>query len=217
MDNGSESGVSALVSAVRSLTSLDQGEKQSILIKIVRIYPDKKYLVEERKVKVAKSSAERVTSVVSFKEKQAELKDIINVQMPQNRDAISTAAAHGDFRENFEFHAAKDRKKLLESRRAELEKMLDEVKPTDFTEFVVKDRAIIGSVVDLEAKGEVTTYTILGLWDSDPEQKFISYETPLGEALLGAKVGDELELPGGGTGIIKAISDLPDSLVKKLS
>ncbi|MCM8527198.1 MAG: GreA/GreB family elongation factor [Lentisphaeraceae bacterium] len=217
MDNGSEAGVSALVSAVRSMTSLDQGEKQSVLIKIVRIYPDKKYLVEERKVKIAKSSEQRVTSVVSYKEKQAELKDIINVQMPQNRDAISTAAAHGDFRENFEFHAAKDRKKLLESRRGELEEMLDEVKPTDFTEFEVKDRAIIGSVVELETKDGSVVYTILGLWDSDPDKKYISYETPLGEVLLGRAVGDEIELPGGGTGKIKAVSSLPADLVKKLS
>ena len=217
MDNGSESGVSALVSAVRSMTSLDPGEKQSILIKIVRIYPDKKYLVEERKVTIAKSSEERVTSVVSYKTKQAELKDIINVQMPQNRDAISTAAAHGDFRENFEFHAAKDRKKLLESRRAELEKMLDEVKPTDFTEFTVKDRAIIGSVVELDVAGKSETYTILGMWDSDPEQNFISYETPLGELLLGHKPGDELVLPDGKDAKIKSVSALPQSLISKLS
>ncbi len=217
MDNGSESGVSALVSAVRSMTSLDPGEKQSILIKIVRIYPDKKYLVEEKKVKIAKSTEARVTSVSSFKEKQAELKDIINVQMPQNRDAISTAAAHGDFRENFEFHAAKDRKKLLESRRAELETMLDEVKPTDFTEFIVKDRVIIGSVVELETGGKSETYTILGMWDSDPDHNYISYETPLGELLLGRKVGDELVLPDGKDAKIKAVSELPQSLVKKLS
>ena len=217
MDNGDEAAISALVSAVRSMTSLDQGEKQSILIKIVRIYPDKKYLVEDRKVKLAKSSEARVTSVVSYKEKQAELKDIINVQMPQNRDNISTAAAHGDFRENFEFHAAKAAKKLLESRRAELEKMLDEVKPTDFTEFEVKDRVIIGSTIELDIKGSFVTYTILGLWDSDPDKKYISYETPLGEILLGRTVGDEIELPGGGTGTIKSISGLSASLVKKLS
>jgi len=217
MDNGSESGVSALVSAVRSMTSLDPGEKQSILIKIVRIYPDKKYLVEEKKVKIAKSTEERVTSVNSYKEKQAELKDIINVQMPQNRDAIATAAAHGDFRENFEFHAAKDRKKLLESRRAELEKMLDEVKPTDFTEFVVKDRAIIGSVVELESGGKSEVYTILGMWDSDPDHNYISYETPLGELLLGHKVGDELVLPDGKDAKIKSVSELPQSVIKKLS
>lgn len=217
MDKGSDQGVSALVSAVRSMTSLDNGEKQSLLIKIVRIYPDKKHLVEERKVKIAKSTTERVTSVKSFKEKQAELKDIINVQMPQNRDAISTAAAHGDFRENFEFHAAKDRKKLLEARRGELEKMLDEVKPTDFSEYTVKDRAIIGSTVSLEVEGTVKEYTILGLWDSDPDQRHISYETPLGAALLGHKVGDEIDLPGGGTGVIKSVGELPGDLQQKLS
>ena len=217
MDNGSETGISALVSAVRSMTSLDPGEKQSILIKIVRIYPDKKYLVEEKKVKIAKATSERVTSVVSFKEKQKELKDIINVEMPKNRDAIATAAAHGDFRENFEFHAAKDRKKLLEARRAELEKMLDEVKPTDFSEFNVSDRAIIGSVVELESEGKVEAYTILGLWDSNPDKNYISYETPLGELLLGHKAGDEVELPDGKAATLKSVSDLPAAVIKEMS
>ena len=192
------------------------GEKQSLLIRIVRIYPDARHLVEERKVKKVSATVERVTSIRSYRIRQEELNDIINVQMPKNRDAISTAAEHGDFRENFEFHAAKREKKLLEARRGELEQMLGDVKPTDFSEYEVKDRVIIASEVTLDTDGKESAYTILGMWDSDPEKNYISLETPLGQALMGRQIGDSVKLPNGKDATIKAVAGLPKDLRKFL-
>ncbi|MCM8532991.1 MAG: GreA/GreB family elongation factor [Lentisphaeraceae bacterium] len=214
MDNGSDNGVSALVSAVRSMTSLDGGEKQSLLVRIVRLYPKAKHLVEKRKVEVKISDMEKLTSVRSYVEKQAELADIINKQIPQNTEAIATARDYGDLRENFEFKAAKDKQKFLLSRRADLEKMLDEIKPTDFTEFTFKDRAIVGSAVEL-SNGD--TYTILGMWDSDPDKSYLSFETPLAKILLGKVVGDDVVLPNGDEATVKSIKGLSDDLLTFLA
>ncbi|MCH2206710.1 MAG: GreA/GreB family elongation factor [Lentisphaerales bacterium] len=216
MDNGTDTGISALVSAVRSMTSLDGGEKQSLLVRITRLYPDAKRLVENRKVEVKVGDMDKLTSVRSYVEKQEELTEIINKHIPENTEAIATARDYGDLRENFEFKAAKDRQKLLLSRRSELETMLDEVKATDFTEFTVKDRAIVGSAVTIEGKS-TDTYTILGMWDSNPDKLYLSFETPMAKLLLGRQVGDEIELPSGESAKIKEISALPADLMKFLA
>ena len=94
--------------------------------------------------------------------------------------------------------------------------MLDEVKATDFTEFTVKDRAIVGSQVVLKGKKE-ETYSILGMWDSDPDKLYLSFETPLAKLLLGKQVGDELDLPSGESATIKEIKDLPADLLSFLA
>jgi transcription elongation GreA/GreB family factor len=217
MNNGEATAISALVSATRSMAGLGGGEKQSLLIRVVRLYPESKHLVEERKVTISTDELEIVTSVRSFKEKQLELIDLVSVQLPQNRDAIATAKEYGDLRENFEFKAAKEHKGFLDSRRKELETMLNEIKPTDFTEFTVKDRAIVGSVVTVSSgKGDLV-YTILGMWDSEPEKGYISFETPLGKVLIGRQVGDTVTLPTGEAATINSITALPKDLLKSLA
>ena len=216
MDNGTDSGISSLVSAVRSMTSLDGGEKQSLLVRITRLYPEAKRLVEKRKVEVKIGDMDKITSVRSFVEKQEELTEIINKHIPENTEAIATARDYGDLRENFEFKAAKDRQKFLLFRRSELEKMLDEVKATDFTEFTVKDRVIVGSEVSVEGDSK-DTYTILGMWDSDPDKLYLSFETPMAKLLLGKQIGDEVELPNGDKAKVKAINALPADLMKFLA
>ena len=90
------------------MTSLDGGEKQSLLVRITSIYPEAKRLVEKRKVEVKIGDMDKITSVRSYVEKQQELTEIINKHIPENTEAIATARDYGDLRENFEFKAAKD-------------------------------------------------------------------------------------------------------------
>jgi len=97
--------------------------------------------------------------------------------------------------ENFEFKAAKQLQSVLMRRKAELEQMLDNARGTSF-ENVDTSRVSIGTIVtlrDMEANKE-ETYTILGAWDGDPDRHIISYQTAIGQALLGHKAGDAIPL-----------------------
>ena len=78
-----------------------------------------------------------------------------------------------------------------------LEKSLNHAQVINFAE-VTTDKISIGTRVDLkDSKGKVSTYTILGAWDSDPKKNILSYQTPLAREMLGKKVNDVVNLPNG--------------------
>jgi len=96
-------------------------------------------------------------------------------------------------------------------RKAELESMIVSAQGTDFSG-VKGDVADIGTVVEYQAEGEASKQvTILGAWDSDPENGIISYQTAVGQALLKKKVGEAADLPteGGGKSRAKILSVRP--------
>ena len=135
------------------------------------------------------------TSVASQKRLAKELDDIINIHVPENREALKTARAHGDFRENSEFDAAKERRNQLGRRRSELERILAMIQPVMMAHVVADKTAVIGTEIDLEyADGAKETYSLLGAWDGDPDRKFLSYKTRLGAAVLNRKVGTSFKV-----------------------
>ena len=157
------------------------------------------------------------TSVKSQKALAAELEDIINVQIPENREALKTARAHGDFRENSEFDAAKERRNHLSRRRNELERDLAQVHPILMRQVKVTDEAVIGSEIELEYDdGEKEVYQLLGAWDGDPQRKFLSYRARLGAAVLHHRVGDSFAAPGGRQCKLVAVRELSDALKAEL-
>jgi transcription elongation GreA/GreB family factor len=89
---------------------------------------------------------------------------------------------------------AKDEQKFLLARQSELQSEIMRAKPTDFTD-APEDSIGIGSIVNLtdQANGESQEYVILGAWDSDPDNDVLSYLTPLGQKLLGEKIGNVVE------------------------
>jgi transcription elongation GreA/GreB family factor len=97
--------------------------------------------------------------------------------------------------ENFEFKAAKQMQTVLMRRKAELEQMLENARGTSF-ENVDTSRVSIGTIVTLRGMdtNKEETYTILGAWDGDPDRHIISYQTAIGQALLGHKAGDAVPL-----------------------
>ena len=129
-----------------------------------------------------------------------ELENLKRVERPENIKAIEEARAHGDLSENAEFAAAKDRQGFIEGRISELQYKLanaDVIVP----EKLKKDKAVFGSKVLLEniETGEDVEYQLVGTDESDIEKGRISVSSPLGQAILGKKPGDELTLqvPGG--------------------
>ncbi len=122
--------------------------------------------------------------------KRAELHQIMTVDVPANRKAIEEARAMGDLRENFEYKSARQRHEYLNARAAALNADLSRSRPIE-TAGMDASEVRIGTRVSLEGG---RTVTILGPWESKPEEDVISYESDLAKEMLGKKVGDELSL-----------------------
>ncbi len=132
----------------------------------------------------------------SLQKRKDEYDDLVSKKIPENTKEIGIARSYGDLRENFEYKAAKEMQTVLMRRKAELEQMLERARGSNF-ENADTSQVSIGTKVSLldTASGEEIEYKILGAWDSAPEQHIISYQTAIGQALLGKKVGDSVELP----------------------
>ena len=145
-----------------------------------------------------------------------EYEDIVNIQIPENREALKAARAHGDFRENSEFDAAKERRNQLSRRRNELERDIAVTQVMMMSNIAVTDICVIGSTVEIEySDGEKNTCYLLGAWDGDPERHMLSYRSRLGAALLNRKVGEKVEF-GGRSCTITKVAALPAELAREL-
>lgn len=213
MNQGEGQGIANLVKAVKNTNVLNKGEQQSLLVKIVRVFPEAQSLVEERKQVIQRRAMPKMTSFRSMEERRAELLEIINTLIPKNSAQIQLARSYGDLRENAEFKAAKERQRLLMARRGELESGLNEVMPTDFSDVTIERSVIPGCTVTIEVDGgEQETYHILGLWDSVPERRILSYDTPMGKVLLNQSVGDTITTPQSKTARIVSVEPLSEEL-----
>ena len=95
---------------------------------------------------------------------------------------------------------AKQDQSVLMAQKAQLERDLARARISDFAE-ANTDQVSVGTIVDLRdvVNGHAVRYTVLGAWDSDPDNHVIAYKTPLGQALLGKKVGEHVKLKIAGT------------------
>ncbi len=210
LGHGARRSVERGVRTVRHSTALDSGERQSLLVRIVRLFPESKDLVEQRTQPSTKDEIPPITSIRSYEARRQELEDIINRKIPQNARDIAEARSHGDLRENAEYKAAKEEQQRLNQRRGELENALHEVQPTDFEHVTVKDTIIPGCGVRLHlSSGSSRDFLVLGLWDGDPENNVLSGDTPLGRRLVGCSVGQKVTLPSGEEGTIEQVYELP--------
>ena len=116
--------------------------------------------------------------------------------MPANRNDIAIARSYGDLRENHEYKSAKEMQKILMRRKAELEVQLVRARGSDFANPKTEEVSIgtIVKVTNIGGSGSAENFTLLGAWDSDPDQGIISYLSPVGQALIGHKIGDEVEI-----------------------
>ena len=202
------------IGAVKHSATLESGERQSLLVKLVRRHPHLKPYVEQKSAPRRKKMA-AVTSERSFQLRQAELHSIIREKIPANSKAIAHARSYGDLKENAEYKAAKEEQAYLSARRNELEDSLDKVRPVNFREVEDPDRVVPGVAVDLQgADGRTDTFYVLGMWDSDPDLHIISYETPLGHALLGKTEGADITMPTGDEKTITRITRLPEEILQ---
>ena len=128
---------------------------------------------------------------ISIKEKLSNLKF---VERPQISQAIAEARAHGDLKENAEYHAAKELQGLVEAKINEIESALVNAQVIDVTEIPETGRVVFGSTVtvyDIDNDKNVT-YKIVGNLESDPDKGEISIDTPIARGLVGKFVDDEI-------------------------
>lgn len=222
--------VMMFAAALQGALFLSSGERQSLMVKLARISPLlRDHLENGAGQRILKAGIGKVdtdapagdepnyTSLKSHKRLMKELDDIINVHIPENREALKVARAHGDFRENSEFDAAKERRNFLGRRRTELERELSRIQPLNMRTIRVDDTAVIGSEIELRYEdGEVEVYQLLGAWDGDPERKFLAYRTRLGQAVLNRKTGNEIEVPGGRKCVLAAVRPLSEAIIAEL-
>ncbi|HSG58098.1 MAG TPA: transcription elongation factor GreA [Woeseiaceae bacterium] len=132
---------------------------------------------------------------------EEELKRLKYTDRPAVVQAIAEARAHGDLRENAEYHAAKEQQGFIEARIKDIEGKLSHKQIIDVTAVDAKGRIVFGSTVELvdEDTGDEIEYRIVGEDEADIKTGLISYNSPIARALIGNNEGDVVtfEAPGG--------------------
>jgi len=132
---------------------------------------------------------------------QEELTRRKTVDRPKIIEAIATARAHGDLKENAEYHAAREEQSFNEGRIQDLEAKLSNAHVIDVLKMPNNGKIIFGATVKLSNSDtdEEVTYQIVGEDEADIKDGKISYTSPIGKALIGKQLDDEIEVrtPGG--------------------
>jgi transcription elongation factor GreA len=132
---------------------------------------------------------------------RVELKELKNVARPRVIAAIAEARAHGDLKENAEYHAAREQQSFIEGRINEINGKLGNAQIIDITTLPQTGKVVFGTTVGLmeQESGEEVTYQIVGEDEADINAGMISVTSPIARALIGKEEGDiaEVQAPGG--------------------
>ncbi len=132
---------------------------------------------------------------------RAELEQLKSRERPRVIEAIAEARAHGDLKENAEYHAAREQQGFIEGRIKELEAKLSNAQIIDVTKVNANGKCVFGATVDLAdvETGDEVTYKIVGDDEADIKQGLISVSSPIARALIGKEMDDvaEVQAPGG--------------------
>lgn len=191
-------------------------DRNLLLANMMKIHPSLQEIALTRRTGKEKQSM--FVSLRSYAARKAELEDIINVRIPKNKHDLEITRAEGDLRENGGYQDAKATQRVLLRRSEELSRLLAQADPTDFGNVDCSVTGMGTQVTFTAPKNRTVVYTILGAWDSVPEENIVAYSSKLGAKLIGHSVGDKLRLPleMGGTPVmmtISAIAPAPKELI----
>ena len=124
------------------------------------------------------------------------LRQLKTKDRPEISQAIAEARAHGDLKENAEYHAAKEQQGFIEAKIQEIEHALANAQVIDVKDIPETGRVVFGATIDLYdlTNDQSITYKIVGNLESDPEAGLISIQTPIAKGLMGKNVGDEVSI-----------------------
>ena len=184
--------------AVQMSTCFEGMDKRSVLGKIVKAHPEAQSFIadgDKEKEEKKPTDATLIVSWASLERKKVEFEELVQKKIPANSKEIEIAREHGDLRENAEFKAAKEQQKVLMTLQAEMENEIDRARGVDYSEADIS-AASVGTrvmVTNLQ-NNETEEYSLLGAWDGDPDNNLISYLTPMGQAIFGSTLGQEVEV-----------------------
>ncbi len=180
-----------LVASARGLRNVDVGRMQSA---VLAAHPGSAGKVQRDDEPEAPEDAARIyMTSAGIEALKTERKRIENDEMPTNRAEIARAREFGDLKENAEYHAAREKQGMLQAKVDQLKS--DLARAVAITkDMVSSDSVSVGTKVRLKDGDHELTYTLFGPPDTDVEQGIINYMTPLGQALMGTKVGDAVKL-----------------------
>jgi len=125
-------------------------------------------------------------------ELKKELKELIEVKRDEVVQKIAVARDMGDLSENAAYVSAREEQAFIEGRISELEGIIKNAVVSDYKK--VKGIVVVGCKIKVHVDGNEEEYCLVGAPEADPRVRKISYESPLGKALMGKKVGDKVEL-----------------------
>jgi len=128
---------------------------------------------------------------------EEELKNLVEEKRPKLVDRLANARSQGDLSENSDYHSARDDLEFLDGRIAELQEVIANAEIIKGNNN--KGAVDVGTRVTLKVNGGEHVYEIVGDWEADPAEKKISHTSPLGQALVGQKKGNkvQVEAPAG--------------------
>jgi transcription elongation GreA/GreB family factor len=190
--------VKDVMRAVQMSTCFEGMDKRSVLGKIVKAHPEAQSFIthgDKEKEEKKPTDATLIVSWDSLERKKVEFEELVQKKIPANSKEIEIAREYGDLRENAEFKAAKEQQKVLMTLQAEMENEIDRARGVDYSEADIS-AASVGTrvmVTNLQ-NNETEEYSLLGAWDGDPDNNLISYLTPMGQAIFGSTLGQEVEV-----------------------
>ncbi|GMO29020.1 MAG: transcription elongation factor GreA [Termitinemataceae bacterium] len=189
IDAGNRDTIVRIWTLIEDVKDLDPADKLKLKNRIIKKDPDFKFLGTVQKEVITRTL---IVTVAKYDEKQKQLQNIMDVEIPKNSKEIAFALSLGDLRENAEYKAAKERQEILNSTSTKLKDEIDRAQLFD-PSTINTNSVSFGTVVTLNniTKGTDETYTLLGPWESDPDNKVISYLSPLGKSIINRRIGEE--------------------------
>jgi transcription elongation factor GreA len=191
VDTADPDTIIRLYTFINDVKDLDPADKMEIRTRILKKHPDFKFFGDDEKKTAALGL---IVTLPKYQEKQRQMANIINEEIPANSKELEFAKSLGDLRENAEYKAALEKQAILNATMAKLSEDLERAQIFD-PGTVNTVRVSFGTKVTLlNQAGKVEEeFTILGPWESDPANRIISYMSPFGGALLNKTVGEQVD------------------------
>ncbi|GHT80487.1 transcription elongation factor GreA [Spirochaetia bacterium] len=176
---------------IEDVKDLDPADKIKLRSHILDKHPTLKFFGDTEKTFTTRGL---IVTRAKYDEKQRQLARIMDEEVPANSKEIAFALSLGDLRENAEYKAAKEKQEILNSTVAKLKDEIERAQLFD-PKTVNTNRVSFGTKVVLlnNATGKEEAYTILGPWESDPENRVISYLSPFGGTILNKKPDEKFD------------------------
>ena len=188
--NDTDESAKRMYTLINDIMDLDPSYKALMRNRILEKFPQFKFNVSEEKNAAPKGM---LVTAKMLEVKKSELEKLQSVDIPEIAREIAEARTQGDLKENAEYKAAKEHQHWLNEQATKLQSELNRAvifDPTTITTAIVSFATVV--TLQNEESGQEECYTILGPWESDPDNGIISYMAPFGNELLDSKVGDSL-------------------------